>query len=170
MSTKNQARLRVALYVAVLLGAMLLDSAAFGAMHLTYVPCVMPVAVCCIGLWVGMEQGCTYGLVGGLLWALSGALSMYSAWRVLVLTLVGLLSGLLAQQFLLQGWKTALSFSLPAVFLCDGLYVLFLSATGTLPAGTLFSHFVPACIISLVFCGIFYPITRFISRIGGFHG
>jgi hypothetical protein len=170
MSSKTQFRLKMALYTAVLLVALLLDGAVFGALDLRYVPCVMPVAVACIGLWEGAEKGCIFGLVGGCLWAFSDALSMYGAWRIVTLTVIGLVSGLLAERFLLQGWKTALSFSAPAVFLTDGLYVIFLSWVGRLPAGAFMTEFLPACLISLLFCVVFYPTTRYISRIGGFHG
>jgi hypothetical protein len=81
-----------------------------------------------------------------------------------------MVSGMLSQRFLLQGWKTALSFSVPAVFLTDGLYVIFLSWVGRMPGSAFMTEFLPACLISLVFCAVFYPITRYISRIGGFHG
>jgi hypothetical protein len=170
MSSKTQFRLKMALYTAVLLGALLLDGAVFGALDLRYIPCVMPVAVACIGLWEGAEKGSIFGLVGGCLWAFSDALSMYGAWRIVTLTVIGLVSGILSQRFLLQGWKTALSFSVPAVFLTDGLYVIFLSWVGRMPGSAFMTEFLPACLISLVFCAVFYPITRYISRIGGFHG
>lgn len=170
MSTKMTFRVKMALYAVVLLTAMLLDGAVFGALNLRYSPSVMPIAVACIGLWEGIEKGAIFGLAGGCLWAWSTALSMYGAWRILVLTLVGLAAGLLAERFLLQGWKTALSISVPALVATDGLYAIFLSLSGTLPAGAFFNEFLPRCLISLIFCGVFYPVTRYISRIGGFHG
>jgi hypothetical protein len=170
MSSKTQFRLKMTLYTVVLLVALLLDGAVFGALDLRYVPCVMPVAVACIGLWEGAEKGCIFGLVGGCLWAFSDALSMYGAWRIVTLTATGLISGFLAERFLLQGWKTAVSFSVPAIFLTDGLYVIFLTATDRLPGNALMTEFLPACLISLLFCVVFYPATQYISRIGGFHG
>ena len=69
MSSKMRFRMKMALYVVVLFAAMLLDEAVFGAMNLRYRPCVMPIAVACIGLWEGVEKGSIFGLVCGCLWA-----------------------------------------------------------------------------------------------------
>lgn len=170
MSSKTQFRMKMALYGVVLLAAMLLDGAVFGALQLRYSPTVMPIAVACIGLWEGTERGTILGLVGGCLWAWSTRLSMYGAWCIVVLTLVGLAAGLLAERFLLQGWKTALSVSVPALFFTDGVYTIIRSINGTMPAGAFFNEFLPKCLISLLFIVIFFPVTQYISRIGGFHG
>ena len=101
MSSKMRFRMKMALYVVALFAAMLLDEAVFGAMNLRYRPCVMPIAVACIGLWEGIEKGSIFGLVGGCLWAWSGPLSLMGAWHIVALTLVGFASALLAQRFLL---------------------------------------------------------------------
>lgn len=170
MSSKTQFRMKMALYTLVLLVAMLLDGAVFGALQLRYCPSVMPIAVVCIGLWEGVERGSIFGLVGGCLWAWSTRLTMYGAWCIVVLTLVGMIAGLLAERFLLQGWKTALSISIPALFFTDGVYTIFMSVSGTMPAGAFFNEFLPKCLLSLVFVVIFFPVTQYISRIGGFHG
>ena len=170
MSTKTQFQFKMLLYGIVLLAAMLLDSSAFGALNLRYSPCVMPIAVACVGLCEGTERGIIFGLIGGLLCAWSTELTMYGAWRIVVLTVAGLAAGLLSERFLLQGWKTILCISIPALFFTDGMYSIFLSISGTLPPGAFFNEFLPRCLISLVFCVVFYPATRYISRIGGFHG
>ena len=170
MAGKTQNRIKLALYGVVLLVALLMDSAAFGALHLRYTPSVVPIAVACIGLWEGTERGIIFGLIGGCALAWSTELSMYGAWCILVLTVVGLAAGLLSERFLLQSWKTVFSISAAALFACDGLYTMFLSMSGTLSAGAFFNEFLPKCLISLVFCAVFYPITAYISRIGGFHG
>ena len=170
MTGKTQTRIKMALYGVVLLAALLMDSAAFGALHLRYTPCVMPIAVACIGLWEGADKGIIFGLIGGCLWAWSTELSMYGAWRILVLTVIGFSAGVLSERFLLQSWKTILSVSAVALVLTDGLYTVFLSVSGTLAAGAFFNEFLPKCLISLVFCVLFYPVTAYISRIGGFHG
>ena len=159
MSSKMRFRMKMALYVVVLFAAMLLDEAVFGAMNLRYRPCVMPIAVACIGLWEG-----------GCLWAWSGPLSLMGAWHIVALTLVGFASGLLAQRFLLQSWKTIFSISIPALLLTEGVYVVALTARGVLPGSVIITDLVPECLLSAVFCVVFYPITQYISRIGGFHG
>lgn len=170
MSSKTQFRIKMVLYGVVLLAAMLLDGAAFGALNLRYTPSVMPVAVACVCLWEGTEKGSIFGLIGGCMWAWSTRLTMYGAWCIVVMTVLGMTAGLLAERFLLQGWKTALSVSIPALLLTDGVYSIFLSVNGTLPAGAFFNEFLPRCLISLVFCGVFFPSARAISKIGGFHG
>lgn len=170
MSSKMQQRIKYMLYGVVLLAALLLDEAAFSAMNLRYRPCVMPVAAACIGLWEGVELGSIFGLIGGCLWAWSGPLSMLGAWHIVAVTLSGLGTGLLAQRFLLQSWKTIFSVSIPVMLLTEGVYVIAGSVSGSLPAGALITEFAPECLLSMAFCLIFYPITRYISRIGGFHG
>ncbi len=170
MSSKMRFRMKMALYVVVLFSAMLLDEAVFSAMNLRYRPCVTPIAAICIGLWEGAEKGCIFGLVGGCLWAWSGPLSLMGAWHIVAVTLVGFLAGLLAQRFLLQGWKTILCMSIPALLLTEGVYVVALISRGTLPASVLITDLVPECLLSAVFCVVFYPVTHYISRIGGFHG
>lgn len=170
MTEKIQIRIKLLLYGVVLLLALLMDGAAFGAVHPRYTPSVMPIAVACIGLWEGTYRGVVYGLIGGCLTAWSGNLSMYGAWKLLVLTVVGLGAGILSERFLLQSLKTIFSISAVALFLTEGLYTMFLSADGTLASGAFFNQFLPCCLISLVFVLLFYPVTAGISRIGGFHG
>lgn len=170
MSGKNQIRIKMVLYGLVLLAALLMDGAAFGALNPRYTPCVMPIAVACIGLWEGAERGIIFGLIGGCLVAWSTELSMFGAWKILVLTVVGFAAGVLSERFLLQSWKTVLSISAVALLLTEGLYTIFLSMSGTLAAGAFFNEFLPKGLISLVFCLLFYPVTEYISRIGGFHG
>lgn len=170
MSSKMQFRMKMALYALVLLGALLLDEAVFSALNLRYRPCVMPIAVTCIGLWEGVEKGAIFGLAGGCLWAWSGPLSILGAWHIVALTLSGMAAGLLSQRFLLQSWKTIFSVSIPVLFLAEGVYVIALSASGTLPGMAILTEFAPECLLSMAFCLIFYPVTQYISRIGGFHG
>lgn len=62
MPSKWQFRMKMTLYAAVLLAALLLDEAVFSALALWFRPCVMPVAVACIGLWEGTEKGSIFGL------------------------------------------------------------------------------------------------------------
>ena len=52
----------------------------------------------------------------------------------------------------------------------EGVYVVALTARGVLPGSVIITDLVPECLLSAVFCVVFYPITQYISRIGGFHG
>ena len=170
MTGKNQTRIKMALYGVVLLAALLMDSAAFGAVQPRYTPCVMPIALGCIALWEGAEKGIIFGLIAGIAVAWSTELSMYGAWRILVLTVEGFVVGMLSERFLLPSWKTIFSISAVALVTYNGLYTIFLSIWGTLPAGAFFNEFLPCGLISLIFVAAFYPVTQYISRIGGFHG
>lgn len=170
MSSKTQFRIKMALYAAVLILAELLQTAVFGELSLGLVPCVMPVAVACIGIFEGSERGCIFGFAGGCLWAWATALSIYGAWCIVSLPAIGFLAGLITERFLLRGPKTALSISAGALVLTDGVYVLAQILSGKIPAGALVTIFVPECLLSLALCLLIYPLTAQISRIGGFHG
>lgn len=170
MSSKTQTRIRMTMYVAMLLVALLLEGPAFGALNVRYVPSLMPVVVACIAMWEGTENGCIFGLVGGLLRAWSMQLGMYGAWCIVVLTLVGAVAGLVTERFLLRGIKTVLCISGAALLLTNGLFVIFLSIGGTLPGDAFFTLFLPEGILSMVIGAVFYPIIASISKIGGFHG
>lgn len=170
MTGKTQLRIKMALYVVVLILAELIQTSVFGTMSLGLVPSVMPVAVACISIREGAERGSIFGLIGGCLWAWSTGLSFYGAWCILLLTGVGLAAGLITERFLLQGIKTALSISAGALLLTDGLYTLYGIFTGVIPLYALITVFLPCTLISLILCLIFYPLTTYISQIGGSHG
>lgn len=170
MSSKTQFRLKMALYVLVLVLAELIQSAVFGGLQNGLSPSVMPVAVACIALFEGAERGGIFGLVGGCLWAWSTQLSYYGAWCIVVLTLAGILAGLVTERFLLRGVQTALCVSLPALLLTSGVELLAALVSGRAPASAFLTVLLPELLISLVLCLLFYPLTACISRIGGSHG
>ena len=170
MSPKALSRIKYTLYAAIILLAYLLEDAAFSPLNILWTPLIMPIAVCAIGLCEDQDKGGIYGLAAGLLWAISTDFNMYGAWRILALTITGVASGMLSQRYLLKGLKTLIFLSIPALTLSDGVYVLFRSIGGSLPPMALFTLFVPQCLISLVFCLVIYPMTGYVSRIGGFHG
>ena len=170
MSTKTLFRLKMALYGAVLLLAELLQTAVFGGLSLGLVPCMMPLAVVCIALFEGGEKGCIFGFAGGCLWAWGTALSMYGAFCIVILTVVGTLTGLITERYLLRGLPTALCTGAAALVFTDGLYVLEEILSGRIPARVLLTLWLPECLLSLVLGLLFYAITAQISRIGGSHG
>ena len=170
MSTKLKERLRLVLYVLVLLFALLLDNAAFTTLGLRYIPTVMPIAVACVALWEGADRGSIFGLIGGCLWAWNTELTYFGAWCIFSMTVTGIGAGLLAERFLLQSWKTILCVSAAALFLCSGVFTLLQAAAGLVSVDRFFMQFLPEGLISMVFVVFFYPVTEYISRIGGFHG
>lgn len=170
MSSKTLFRVKIALYALLLILAELLQTSVFGNLNLGLVPSVVPVAVACISLFEGAEKGSLYGLAGGCLWAWSTELSYYGAWCIVILTVIGALGGLVTERFLLRGIKTALCISLPALLLTEGVYALASVFAGTIPFRVIFTTFLPETLISLILCLVFYPLTAYISRIGGFHG
>lgn len=170
MSQKAHNRIKYFLYAMTILLAYLLEDAAFSPLNILWTPLIMPIAVTVIGLCEDQEKGGIYGLAAGMLWAVSTDFNMYGAWRILALSIIGVAAGMLSQRFLLKGLKTAILLSIPALALSDGMYVIFRSIGGTLPGLSFFTLFLPQCLISLVFCLLFYPMAGYISRIGGFHG
>lgn len=170
MSTKTLFRLKMTLYAAVLLLAELLQTAVFGGLRLGLVPCVMPLAVVCIALFEGSEKGCIFGFAGGCLWAWGTALSMYGAFCIVMLTVVGTLTGLITERYLLRGLPTALCIGTASLLLTDGLYVVEEAFAGRIPALAIITLFLPECLLSLVLGLLFYAIIAQISRIGGSHG
>lgn len=170
MSSKTLFRVKMALYVLVLILAELLQTSVFGSLKLGLVPSVMPVAVVCISIVEGSQRGCIFGLVGGCLWAWSTELSYYGAWCIVCLTVIGTLAGMVTERFLLRGIKTALCISAPALLLTEGLYLVTSVISGRVPFYAFFTIFLPEAVIALLLCLLFYPLTAYISRIGGFHG
>lgn len=170
MSTKTLFRLKMALYAAVLLLAELLQTAVFGSLRLGLVPCMMPLAVVCIALFEGSEKGCIFGFAGGCLWAWGTALSMYGAFCIVILTVIGALTGMITERYLLRGVPTALCTGAAALLLTDGLYVIEEVVSGRIPALAIFTLFIPECLLSLALGLLFYAMTAHISRIGGSHG
>ncbi len=170
MSNKMFTRLKMALYVLILILAELIQTSVFGSLRLGIIPCVMPVAVSCISVREGAENGGIFGLAGGCLWAWSTHLSYYGAWCIVAMTAVGVLAGLVVERFLLQGIKTALTISAGAVILTDGLYTLFSLFSRIAPFYSIFTTFLPGAVISMILCLLFYPLTLAVSRIGGSHG
>lgn len=170
MSSKAQFRIKMALYVVVLILAELLQTAVFGELNTGLSPAVMPVAVSCIALFEGAERGGVFGLVGGCLWAWATALTMYGAYVILILTVIGAAAGLITERFLLRGIQTALCITIAALFLTDGLRALMGLFLGTIPGAAIVSLCLPQNLIALLFCPLFYAIVSQISRIGGLHG
>lgn len=170
MSVQAKNRIKLALYVLTMVLAELVQTSVFGGLRLGVIPCVIPVAVACVSVFEGAENGGVFGLVGGCLWAWSTQMSYYGVWCILAMTLLGVLAGLVTERFLLRGLPTALCVSAAGLVLTDGLYTLARLIAGRLPAGALWSTLLPECLISLALCLVFYPLTAAIARIGGSHG
>lgn len=170
MSSKTRYRLKMALYVLVLLLAELLQTSVFGGLQLRVSACVMPVAVACISLFEGSQRGCIFGLAGGCIWAWSDQLSYYGAFIIVSLTLIGTISGLVTERFLLRGIKTALAITVPAIIFTEGVDLLVRVLLGQVPAYAFGTVLVPEILIALVLCLGVYPVTAQISQMGGFHG
>lgn len=168
--TSSQNRVKILLYSMTILLAYLLEDAAFPPLNTLYNPLILPVAITAIGIAAGHGTGTVFGLAAGLLWALGTDFNMYGAWRIIAFTLTGLFAGLMTGAYFLNNLKTCLLLSIPALFLSDGLFVIFRSFAGSLPPSAFFTLFLPQAAISLIFCLIFYPLASYISRIGGFHG
>ena len=170
MKEKMLFRLRMALYVVLLILAELLETSVVGGISLGIVHCVMPIPVACIAMFEGAERGGIFGLVGGCLWAWSSSLSYYGAYTIVALTCIGVAAGMLTERFLLRGVKTTLCYSAGALLLTEGVYTLAGIFSGRVPVYALLTVFFPGALISLGLGLLMYLLTSFVSRIGGSYG
>ena len=168
MSSKTRFRVKMALYGLLLVLSQLLETTLFGRFGL--VPSLIPVTVAGISMFEGAQRGCIFGLVGGCIAAWSTELSIYGAWCIVSLTMIGALAGLVTERFFLRGVKTALCIGGPALVLTEGVYALTAIFTGQLPPVALLTAFLPDVLLALAFGLVLYPLMARVSQIGGFHG
>lgn len=145
-----------------LLDAYILSRYPFGGL----IPQLLPLTVVCIAILEGAYAGTGFGLATGLLWTLTypGTMSM----RILLLSLVGLLVGILAQYALRQ--------SFPGYLLCSAITCAALNILNIFRE--LLVHSAPFSILLWVGIGetfltllwspvIFVLFCRIFARVGG---
>lgn len=103
-----------ALYAALFLAVMLIQTVVFGRMRFFGVKVnLMPAVVTCIGLWVGHESGGIFGLAAGLVWAFTGADD--GSLSIVSFTLIGILAGWLCDSLFRRRLLPAVLLSLAAL-------------------------------------------------------
>ncbi len=108
--------------LAGLLPVWLLDTVLLPRLGLSVAPVLLPVCVVAVAVLEGAYPGAQFGLAAGFLWALTYAGA--SPWRIPLLTLVGMLSGVVSQY--------ALRRSLSGCMVCSVLTMALLGLLGTL--------------------------------------
>lgn len=110
MNQRYKQLIKWALYAALFLAVMLVQTVVFGRMRFGGVKIdLLPVVVTCIGLWTGHEAGGLFGLIAGLVWSWTGADD--GALAIVSFTLMGVLAGWLCDAVFSRRF-------FPALFLC----------------------------------------------------
>lgn len=154
-------------YALALLGVWLLDAYVLTRLPLFgATPLLLPIAAAAVGVLEGTSGGAGFGLGAGILWAT--AYSGSQGERILLLTLIGLFSGALAQYALAQtlmGCMLCSAAALAVVELSHMAEELFFLRAGlwpTLCAAT------PQLIWTLCWAPVVYSVFyRVFSRVGG---
>ena len=129
-------------------------------------PVLLPVAVTAVGVLEGVSGGAGFGFAAGLIWATAYPGSHGS--RILLLTLVGLFTGALAQYALAQTLSGCLLCSAAALAAVELIHIaeeLFFLRTGL--GSTLWAA-VPQLMWTLCWVPVVYGIfSRVFARVGG---
>ena len=113
MNQRYKTILMWALYAALFLFVMLLQTVVFGRMRFFEVKLnLLPVLMVCVSLWTGHEAGGVFGLAAGLVWACTGADD--GSLAIVSITLMGILAGWLCDAVFSRRFFPALFLSLAA--------------------------------------------------------
>ena len=165
MNQKYRNLIMWALYAALILAAMLLQTTVFGRVRFFGVKLsLLPVAIVCITMRTGHEAGGLFGLIAGLVWYALGTDDGTMA--IITFTVSGILSGWLCDNLFARRFLPALLLSLGALLLHEGgLYLVKFylgSATATL------AKWVPITAgLSLLTCPVIYLLAKAAGKAGG---
>ncbi len=126
-------------------------------------PMIMPLAVCGVALFLGRVDGGVTGLFAGMLMDL--ACNQATIHFTLVLTLTGLLVGILSDTVLVQGFPSYLLTAAAALAVCSASQVFALAVLRGAPIALLSGIAVRQTLSSLIFTFPFYYISRFLCRV-----
>ena len=154
-------------YTLALLGVWLLDAYVLSRFPVFGVtPILLPVAATAVGVLEGVSGGAGFGLATGLLWATAYPSSM--GLRVLLLTVVGMLTGALAQYALSQTLMGCLLCSAATLAVIEAAYaaqeLFFLRAT----LWSVLRSALPQLLWTLCWAPVVYGVFhRVFLRVGG---
>ena len=126
---------------------------------------LIPILITCVCLAEGAESGGIFALCAGLYWALSGADLGYVS--IVLLTFCGVGSALLRDHLLLDRLSTCLLCCLGTLLLHDTVIFLLHLFLGGVEWSRFYRVLLPGVLISMIFCPVFYALTRKIRKIGG---
>ena len=129
MNERYKKILMWALYAALLVFLSALQSVLFGKTRIFGTKlCLIPVAIACIAMHCGAENGALFGLAAGLFWCFCGADG--GALLILSATLAALGTGLLCERWLMKNFVSALILSAGSLLLTQGLLLAFKAYLG----------------------------------------
>lgn len=124
MREKYQNALMWALYAVLFLLAAVIQTVIFGhPRFLSVKMAVLPVAVACVAMHNGAENGALFGLFCGLFWCFAGADG--GALHIPTLCLAGAFTGYLCDRLLSRNIVSAILMSLLALLLCQSVLFFF---------------------------------------------
>lgn len=164
MREKYQNALMWALYAALALFVMLLQTVSFGhARFFDTKLCFLPVLVACVAMHTGSEAGAVFGMALGLFWTLTGADG--GALYIVLFSLCGALAGYLCQRYLFRSIVSALMMSLMALCLCQMLLFFFKCFLSTITLKAIGQVFLQIG-LSMLACPFIYLAARAIRKAG----
>lgn len=130
--------------------------------------CFMPILLVCICIREGTEKGGLFCLIVTTVMCLSK--TDYGSLSVAVLTVLSVLSAALCRSIFANClWTVALCCFLTA-FLNETAILLFRSVLDRTAISNLWRVALPACLLSMLLCPLFYVTVRAIGKIGVDHG
>ena len=128
----------------------------------------MPILLVCISIREGTEKGGLFCLIATAVLCL--AKTDYGNLSVAVLTILAILSSALCHSVLTNGlWSVALCCFVTA-FVNEAAILLFRSVLDRTAISNLWRVALPACLLSMLVCPLFYVIVRAIGKIGDRNG
>ena len=162
--SKNMAVIRVLILLPYLLILYILQSMVFTHLPLLGVkPMILPVAVAGASLFKGPVSGGVFGIFAGMLCDLS--YNQPTIQFTIMLTLLGIAIGLLADTALVRGFPSFLLCSAIMLLACSLLQALPLTFFRGLKLAPLLDTGLRQTLYSLVFTIPLYYVSRFLSRI-----
>ena len=164
MRERYKKALMWALYALLLLAVAVIQGVIFGrARYFGTKLSLIPVAVACIAMHGGAEDGGVFGLAAGLFWCLSGGDG--GGVLIILCTLCALAAGYLCDRYLVRRLLSALIMSLLALTVCQTILFLLQCYLGTIYIGTIYT--LPIQIgLSLLSCPLIYLGAWAIRKVG----
>lgn len=161
---KNVTLIKALILAPYILLLYILQSTVFT--HITFLgvkPLLLPLAAAGMALFLGSYGGGLFGLFAGILMDL--ACNQLTVEFTLLLTLTGLLIGLLSDTVLVQGFPSFLVCAAMQLLICSAFQVLAPVILRGAPVALTVGIAVDQCLYTLVFTLPIYYISRFLSRV-----
>lgn len=161
---KNKFIIKFLVYLPYLLLLYLLQSTVFTRLTIFGVkPLILPLAVVGTALFKGKVTGGVFGIFAGMLMDLS--YNQPTVQFTLILTVTGILFGVLSDTVLVQGYPSYLLCSALQLLICSALQVLSFVVLSGAPLNSLIGTALTQSLVSLIFTVPLYYVTAFLNRV-----